>query len=263
MPSVLRFLVFCALTVASVGPSRADTASQRTISIRNVVDLTHTLTENFPYNPVSGIYYPFDIDVQTTVKKDGVASNEWKIHEHIGTQIDAPSHFIVEGKSLDQLPVENFIAPLAVIDISERAKRDPDATVAVDDIKAWEKRYGRLPQGAAVFMYSGWGAKVDDPMAFVNLDASNTKHAPGFAPETAEFLIRERDIVGIGVDTLSIDTGESKDFPVHKSWPAAGKWGVECVANVDRVPPSGATVFVGATKVGGATGGPVRLIATF
>lgn len=87
--------------------------------------------------------------------------------------------------------------------------------------------------------------------------------APGFAPETAEFLIHKRDIVGIGVDTLSIDTGRSKDFPVHKSWLAAGKWGVECVANLGRVPPSGATVFVGATKVGGATGGPVRLIATF
>ncbi len=219
---LLRFLVFCSLLTVASAHARS-TASQQTISIKNIVDLTHTLTEDFPYNPVSGVYYPFDIDAQTSVKKNGVASNEWKIHEHIGTQIDAPSHFIAGGKSLDQLPVENFVAPLAVIDISERAKRDPDAKVTVDDIKAWEKRYGRLPQGAAVFMHSGWDARVDDPKAFVNLDASNTMHASGFAPETAEFLIHERDIVGIGVDTLSIDIGRSKEFPVHKSWLAAGK----------------------------------------
>lgn len=126
-----------------------------------------------------------------------------------------------ENRSIN-LPVENFIAPLAVIDISERAKRDPNTMVTVDDIKAWEKRYGRLQEGAVVFMYSGWGKKVHDPKAFVNLDASNTMPAPGFAPETAEFLIHKRDIVGIGVDTLSIDTGRSKDFPVHKSWRQVG-----------------------------------------
>ncbi|MGH8628720.1 MAG: cyclase family protein [Gammaproteobacteria bacterium] len=176
MLSVLRFVLFCSLFTAVSAHARP-IASQQTLSIKNIVDLTHTLTEDFPYNPISGVYYPFDIDTQTTVKKDGVASNEWKIHEHIGTQIDAPSHFIADGKSLDQMPVEDFIVPLAVIDISERAEGDPDATVTVDDIKAWEKRYGRLPQGAAVFMYSGWGAKVDDPKAFVNLDASNTMHA--------------------------------------------------------------------------------------
>lgn len=263
-PATLLSVLLTGLSLTAVSAqSEADTASRQTIPVGNIVDLTHTLTEDFPYNPVSGVYYPFEIDAQTTVNADGVASNEWKIHEHIGTQIDAPSHFSAAGKSLEQLSVENFIAPLAVIDISGRARRDPDTMVTVDDIRTWEQRYGRLPQGAAVFMRSGWDRKVADPQAFVNLDASNTMHAPGFAPAAAEFLIRERSVAGIGVDTLSIDAGNSKTFPVHKSWLRADKWGVECVANLDQVPPAGATVFVGASKVEGATGGPVRLIATF
>lgn len=237
------------------------------ISIENIVDLTHTLTPDFPYNKVAadGDYYPFRTLPLTTIKKDGSAANAWIIHEHIGTQIDAPSHFTENGKTLDQMPVQDFLAPLAVIDISERAKRNADVEVTVDDIKNWEKQHGRLPKGAAVFMYSGWDAKVNDEKAFLNMDESKTLHFPAFALETVQFLIRERQVVGIGVDTLSIDIGKAKGpvLPVHKAWHDAGKWNVECVANLSRVPPAGATVFVGASKVIGAAGGLVRLIATF
>lgn len=237
--------------------------NSNTVSTENVVDLTHTLDENFPFIPIPGITFPFKKTPIATIDKLGVAAFRWEIHEHIGTQIDAPSHFFADGLSLEQMPVRNFIAPLAVIDISERAKTDADTAVTVEDIKNWEKKYGRLPKGVAVFMYSGWDAKVNDAKAFINLDGSNTMHFPGFSPEAAEFLARERDVVGIGVDTISLDPGKDKEYKAHKVWLKAGKWGVECVANLKQVPASGATVFVGATKVGGATGGLVRLIATF
>jgi kynurenine formamidase len=239
----------------------ADVARRRIISFENIVDLTHTLTPEFPYIPVPGITFPFSKTAIATIEKHGVAANRWDIHEHIGTQIDAPSHFIAGGRSLDQIPVRNLIAPLAVIDVRERARRHADATVTVDDITAWEKRYGRLPHGAAVFMDSGWDAKVNDPAAFLNMDGSSTMHFPGFAAETAAFLVRERHVVGIGVDTLSLDPGRDKEYKAHKVWLAADKWGVECVANLHHVPPAGAIVFVGGAKVGAATGGPVRLIA--
>lgn len=237
--------------------------NSNTISIENVVDLTHTLTEDFPYIPVPGITFPFKKIPIATIDKLGVAANRWEIHEHIGTQIDAPSHFIADGLSLEQMPIRNFIAPLAVIDVSERARTNADTTVTIEDIKNWEKKYGRLPKGAAVFMYSGWDAKIKDAKAFLNLDGANTLHFPGFSPEVALFLVRERDVVGIGVDTISLDPGNDKAYKTHKAWLAAGKWGVECVANLKQVPPVGATVFVGASKVGGATGGLVRLVATF
>lgn len=241
----------------------AEVTRRQIISFENIVDLTHTLTPEFPYIPVPGITFPFNKIPIATIEKHGVAANRWEIHEHIGTQIDAPSHFIAGGMSLDQIPVKNLIAPLAVIDIRERASRDADTMATVDDIKVWEKRYGRLPHGAAVFMSSGWDAKVNDPKAFINVDSSNTMHFPGFAAETAAFLAHERQVVGIGVDTLSLDAGRDKEYKAHKVWLAAGKWGVECVANLRQVPPSGAIVFVGAAKVGDATGGPVRLIAFY
>lgn len=237
--------------------------NSNTISTENVVDLTHTLTEDFPYIPVPGITFPFKKIPIATIDKLGVAANAWEIHEHIGTQIDAPSHFFAGGLSLEQMPVRNFIAPLAVLDISERARADADATVTIEDIKNWETKYGRLPQGAAVFMYSGWDAKIKDAKAFLNADGTNTLHFPGFSPEAALFLARERDVVGIGVDTISLDPGSDKTFKTHKAWLATGKWGIECAANLKQVPASGATVFVGASKVGGATGGLVRLIAAF
>jgi kynurenine formamidase len=237
--------------------------NSNTVSTENVVDLTHTLTEDFPYIPIPGITFPFKKIPIATIDKLGVAANRWEIHEHIGTQIDAPSHFFADGLSLEEMPVRNFIAPLAVIDISERAKTNADTMLTIEDIKNWEKKYGQLPKGAAVFMYSGWDAKIKDAKAFLNLDGTNTLHFPGFSAEAAAFLVRERDVVGIGVDTISLDTGNDKAYKAHKAWLAAGKWGVECVANLKQVPPVGATVFVGASKVSGATGGLVRLIATF
>lgn len=227
-----------------------------------VVDLTHTLTEDFPYAPIPGIF-PFKKTRTAAIEKDGQASFRWAIHEHIGTQIDSPAHMIEGGITIDQMPVRNFIAPLAVIDISQRAKTNADTMVTIADIESWEKRYGRLPKGAAVFMYSGWEARIKSLKAFRNMDAAGVMHIPGIAPETAKFLIRERDVVGLGVDTFSIDVGKSKDLPTHKAWLEARKWNVEMVANLKKVPPVGATVFIGAPKVGGATGGLTRVIATF
>jgi kynurenine formamidase len=228
-----------------------------------IVDLTHTLNESFPYIPIPGITFPFKKTPIATIEKNGVAANAWEIHEHIGTQIDAPSHFSANGISLEQIPVEKLIAPLAVIDIRERAKQNADATVTIEDIRNWEKQYGRLPNGAAVFMYSGWDAKVSDAKAFINADEKNTMHFPGFSSEAADFLFNQREIVGIGVDTISIDPGFDKEYKAHKIWLKADKWAVECAANLSQVPASGATIFVGATKVEGATGGLVRIIATF
>jgi len=259
-------LLLCAHHIAIASEQTVEPA--RIVSTQNIIDLTHTLTPDFPYIPVPGITFPFKATSIASIDKMGVAANKWDIHEHLGTQIDAPSHFIAGGMSLEQMPVRNFIAPLAVIDIRDRARRDADASVTIEDIEGWEAKHGRLPAGAAVFMYSGWDAKVHDPVAFVNMEGTETvgeptMHFPGFSPEAAAFLVSERDVVGIGVDTLSLDPGKDKHYRAHKTWLAAGKWAVECVANLGQVPASGAMVFVGASKVGGATGGPVRLIATY
>jgi kynurenine formamidase len=114
-----------------------------------------------------------------------------------------------------------------------------------------------------VFLNSGWDARAGDPRAFLGQDSSKTLHFPGFSKEACEWLVRERDVAGIAVDTLSLDFGPSKDFAAHGVWLGAGKWGLECVANLAKLPPAGATVFVGAPKVAGASGGPTRVLAVW
>lgn len=229
----------------------------------HVVDLTHTLDENFPYIAVPDITFPFKRTPTATLEKDGFAINRWDIHEHIGTHIDAPNHFARDGVGLDRLPVRSLVVPLAIIDISDRARRDPDAAVTVADVTAWEQRHGHLPDAAAVFMYSGWESRLHDPNAFVNADATHTMHFPGISTDAAVFLARQRRVSGLGVDTLSIDPGNAKEFRTHTIWLGTGKWQVEAVANLKDVPRTGATVFVGAPNVRGATGGPVRLLAVW
>jgi kynurenine formamidase len=229
----------------------------------HVVDLTHTLDEDTPFIPVPNITFPFRKTLIATIAKNGVAAYRWEIHEHLGTQIDAPNHFFEGGLSLDRMPVDSLVVPLVVIDVSARAATNPDTSLTVADIEGWERQHGRIVERAAVVMASGWDARIKDAKAFVNADASGVMHFPGFSSEAASFLARARDVSGIGVDTLSLDPGPDIKYAAHKAWLATGKWGVELVANLREVPPVGATVFVGASKVKGSTGGPVRLIAVW
>jgi kynurenine formamidase len=243
--------------LASTGRAK----SERTIGASHVVDLTHTLSPKFPIYPAPGITFPMKMAAVAVVEKNGFFTNKWELGEHTGTHLDAPAHFIAKGKTADTLPIENFIVPAAVIDLRERAKKDADAMLTVDDLKAWEKQHGELPEGAAVLLYSGWDAKTGDSKEFLGLDTTQTLHFPGFSPEACEFLVKERRISGAGVDTLSLDVGPSKEFKAHKAILGAGKWGLECLANLGKIPPAGATIFVGASKVEGASGGPARVLA--
>ena len=172
----------------------ADEPAVRSIGLSKVMDLTHTLSPKFPIIPIPGLTFPIKITAIATLEKFGVYVNKWELMDHNGTHIDAPCHFIAKTQTLEQSPVRNLIVPAAVIDISKRAKRDADSAVTIDDVQAWEKNHGRLPRGSAVFMYSGWDVKAGDPKAYLGTDTSNTHHFPGFAEETCQFLVTERDI---------------------------------------------------------------------
>jgi kynurenine formamidase len=221
-------------------------------------DLTHEIWEQFPtYFGGQQLF----IDQKFTHAKDTFNLNEWRISEHTGTHIDAPLHFTADGKSVAELPVEDLIAPLVVIDIRAKAAENPDAQVTPDDIKAWTSANGDLPQGAVVALLSGWGDHVATEK-FRNVgDDGKTMHFPGFHVETAQLLIEQPSIKAIAVDTLSLDHGPSPDFIVHNTWLPSGRYGIEGIANLDKVPVKGATIVVGAPKIKGATGGPARIFA--
>ncbi|MDQ3539406.1 MAG: cyclase family protein [Chloroflexota bacterium] len=236
-------------------------AVDRSISISSIVDLTHTLSPTFP---VFAGKPQFAMETIVTFAEDGFYGNILTFDEHSGTHMDAPAHFSAEGAATaDELPIENFFVPLIVIDISAKAASDDDAALTADDIAAWESDNGEIPAGSFVAMYSGWESRIEDPEAFINLDAQGVQHFPGIAPDAATFLVEERDIVGAGVDTVSLDIGASTDFQSHYILLGAGLYGLEGLANLGTLPPEGTTIIVGRPKHERASGGPSRVYAVF
>jgi kynurenine formamidase len=223
----------------------------------SVLDMTHELHQDFPtYFGEPG----FQMESKFNFAEHYFNLNLLSINEHTGTHVDAPLHFSADGKSVAEIPVENLIAPLCVIDIATRAADDANAQVTPDDIKTWMAANGDIPANACVAMYSGWAANVTSDK-FRNADAAGAQHYPGFHVEAANMLIEETGATSIAVDTLSLDHGMSADFATHYAWLPTGRFGIENLANLDKVPAAGATLIVGAPKHRGGTGGPSRIFA--
>jgi kynurenine formamidase len=241
---------------ATVAPApRARAAEPR--SFTRVLDLTHAMGPDFPtYDGGSNLA----METIVTLAKDGYNMYRWHLVEHTGTHMDAPIHFGDGVQSAADIPVENLVVPLAVVDIRAKAMDDPDAQVTPDDLAAFEAAHGPIPDGACVAMLSGWADKASGP-EFRNADADGVMHFPGFHVEAAHFLISERNATGIAVDTLSLDYGRSADFATHYAWLPSNRWGLEAVANLAELPPTGTTLVVGGPKIKGATGGPSRVLA--
>ncbi len=222
-----------------------------------VVDMTHIYDGDFPtYFGAPG----FSAEQAFNFKEHGFNLFNMTINEHTGTHVDAPLHFSADGQSVDEIPVSNLVCPLCVVHIHEKAANDPDAQVTPDDLKAWISANGEIPDGACVAMHSGWGAKTGSD-EFRNADGDGTMHFPGFHVEAAQMLIEETGAVAIAVDTLSLDHGPSADFAAHYAWLPTNRYGIECLANLDKVPASGATLIVGAPAHRGGSGGPARIFA--
>lgn len=224
-----------------------------------VIDMTYPLTAEFPLFPA---YDPVRVAEKFNCKRDGFFVKSWAFDEHSGTHVDAPAHFGEGEATVDQIDPEELILPVVVLDIRERVEHDHDATVTPDDLLDWERRHGRLPERCAVFALTGWGKRVHDPAAYLNADPGGTLHAPGFSAELTEVLKDEHPGVrAIGLDTASLDIGASADFPAHVSWLPSGRYGIENLANLDVLPPRGATAIVGAPRLAGGSGGPTRVLA--
>ncbi|CAN5606310.1 cyclase family protein [soil metagenome] len=224
---------------------------------RGSQDLTHVFREGFPV-------YAFDPPTRrtlVTVAENGFYSQEWTFGEHSGTHVDAPGHFIPDGRRSPQLTLEELFVRVVVIDVSARAAHDADTVVTPRDLKRFEREHGRIPNRSGVFMYSGWERRIDDPDAFKNAGSDGTFHFPGFGVEALEWLLEHRNITCIGVDTLSLDPGRSTTFDVHLTLLGADRYGLENIANLKRIPPTGARAFVGLVPWEEGSGGPCRLVA--
>jgi len=248
-----------AAALAALVPSGAEAHRRRRHKRHGkVVDLTHTFTAGFPV-------YTGNAPAKrtlTTIPANGFYKQEWTFDEHSGTHLDAPGHFIAGGRTTPELSARELVVPVVVIDISKRAKRDPDAEVTADDLRRYERRYGRIPKDALVAMDSGWAAKLNTP-AYKGADSGGTYHFPGFGLSAIEYLIDRRRGAAIGVDTLSLDNGPSTTFIVHSTWLGADNYGIENLAGLDRLPASGATATVGVVPWDAGSGGPARVLASY
>jgi kynurenine formamidase len=181
--------------------------------------------------------------------------------EQFGTRIDAPAHFARGLWTVDQIPTERLIAPLVVLDVSANTANQPDYQISVEDIAKWEQAHDQIPSGAVVIARTGWGSRWNSGRDYRNADPKGTMHFPGYSQDAARFLVEGRSALGLGIDTLSIDHGPSKDFPVRQYTLAHSVYQLENVANLDRAPATGGTVIVAPTKLESRSSGPVRILA--
>ena len=193
--------------------------------------------------------------------------NTIRMGEHTGTHFDAPVHWVT-GKdrpdsSCDTIPVRQFIGPACVIDVTADVDRDPDFLLTVDRLEAWERAHGRVPRGAWVLLRTGWSRRTS-PAAFLNV-AEDGPHSPGFDAATSRLLAHDRDVLGVGVETIGTDAGQAgrfdPPFPNHTIMHGAGKFGLASLCQLDRLPATGALVIAAPLKIVRGSGSPLRVLA--
>ncbi|MBN1223502.1 MAG: cyclase family protein [Candidatus Aminicenantes bacterium] len=238
------------------------------------VELKDKILEmTYPYDE-STIYWPtakgFELKKLNWGISEGgwwYASNEYSASEHGGTHADAPIHFARNGRTIDRIPLKEWIGPAVKIDVTKKCGDDRDYLLTVADIRAWEAEHGKIPDGAWVIMYTGIGTRYyPDKMKVLGTDKSGAAALPelsfpGFSVESVRFLLEKRTITGLAIDTPSIDCGKCSRFEVHQVLFAADKLALENIANCDQLPSKGAMLFVIPMLIKDGTGSPARVFA--
>lgn len=237
-----------------------------------IVDLTHALTPEFPVivlPPEFGACQPFRKEEVSRYDDRGPAWywNNLYMSEHAGTHFDAPAHWVsgreLPGNTVDTLPVERLVAPASVLDFSAEAAADRDFLLRADHIAAWEAEHGVIPPGHWVLFRTDWSKRVGTD-AYLGMERDGA-HSPGPAADAIRFLVEERDITGFGVETVGTDAGQGFHLtppnPAHYILHGAGKYGLQCLANLDRLPAKGAVVICPPLKILDGSGSPLRVLA--
>lgn len=238
-----------------------------------VVDLTQVLSEDFPTLGLPAPYgqtWPFRQERISRYDEAGPGWywNNFSCGEHTGTHFDAPAHWItgrdLPANTVDTIDVGRFVAPAVVVDASAPVAGDDDWLLTVDFLRGWEDRHGRIPQGAWLAFRTDWSKRLADPAAFANVKDDGA-HTPGPTQETVEWLIHERDVIGFASETINTDAGQSYrwplPYPCHTLMHGAGRFGLQCLTNLDRLPATGAMLVAAPLKIREGSGSPLRVLA--
>ena len=258
--------VLFANTCLSGSPDASESLAASPFAGFEMVDMTHSFDENTIYWPTEA---PFQHEEEFKGRTDGgwyYTAYRVNTAEHGGTHLDAPIHFAEGRWAADEIPLTSLLTPVVVIDVSAQAEADPDYRLDRAAIDAWESEHGMIPPGTAVLMNAGYAQYWPDRVKYMGTAAQGPEavaelHFPGFSLAAAQFLYEQRGVVSVGLDTPSIDYGQSKDFVVHRYLYDHNVLGFENVANLDRLPPRGAFIIALPMKIRGGSGGPLRIVA--
>ncbi|MEE9451710.1 MAG: cyclase family protein [Gammaproteobacteria bacterium] len=230
-----------------------------------IIDLTHAFDEETLYWPTSASRFELEqISYGQTEAGYFYAANTFCMPEHGGTHLDAPIHF-AEGKhAVEQIPLTKLMGPAVVLDVSAKTEYNPDYQLTIKDVEAFEELHGKIAPNSIILLYTGWSHFWPDAKRYMGddkLDDVSKFHFPSYGPEAARFLISKRNVSALGVDTASIDIGQSKDFMVHQITMAANVPAFENLTNLDQLSATGTTVIALPMKIKGGSGSPLRAVA--
>ncbi len=266
MTRIIPGLAWLAIAlICLAGPTRASDVAFPSDSSHRVVDLSHAYDEETIYWPTSPS--EFELEVLHDGHAEGgyyYSANRFRTPEHGGTHLDAPVHFAEGAQDAAEIPLVRLMGPAVVIDVTGQAAEDSDYRLTEERVRAFEEEHGAIPRNAFVLLRTGWSRHWPDKQAYLGDDtpgdASNL-HFPSFGEAAARYLVQERGAAMLGVDTASIDYGQSTDFMVHRVAGEANVAGLENLINLEELPPTGAWVIALPMKIAGGSGGPVRAVA--
>jgi kynurenine formamidase len=223
----------------------------------DIIDLTHPITSSMPQ-------WPGDpktaIDAVSKYSSDGFNLNNISIGEHTGTHIGAPNHFVENGSDVSFIPINRFFVPAIKINVTHKIQENHNYLVGIQDLLDWEKSYGKMQNNQLVLVQTNWSEKWSNPLAYFGR-TNNKMNFPGVSEEAVDFLIANREIVAIGIDSPGIDGGDSKGYLVNKKLAKAGLYHLENLTNLEKLNLKNLYIFIGALPITGGTGSPCRIIA--
>ena len=232
--------------------------TEKSIAYRRVVDLTHSIGPGIPLWPGDP---PVRFDTVARIRSDGYFLRRFSMGEHSGTHLATPSAFDPDGAGPDQIAPDALIAPAIVIDASVPAGQNPDYALSADDLAHWERQHGPAAPGSLALLFTGWQRYWRQPERFINADADGVMHTPGFGADAARVLLDERGVAGLGIDTHGVDAGADSELTVSRLALGRGVLVLECLNNLNQMPPTGATLVIGRLPLVGGSGSPAAVLA--
>jgi kynurenine formamidase len=262
----MRWIFIAVVLLSACSPQKTDISLSQKIAEGKWIDLTYSFSSETLYWPTAESFILDTAFEGMTAGGYYYSSFNFCTSEHGGTHLDAPVHFAKGKWSSDEIPVDHLTGEAVVMDVSDKALKDPDYLIGPDDIQAWEKIHGLIPDHSILLFRTGYGAFYPDAKKYLGTDERGAEavaklHFPSISPEAADWLVKNRKIKATGIDVASVDYGQSKDFQTHRILYEQNIPGFENVANLGKLPVKGAYIIALPVKIKGGSGGPLRIIA--